>query len=604
MYSGENGDKMETTIKTIEEIFKSPYYSYGFEIPYYQRGYRWRDENIKDLIIDINEMSITKENEGYCLQPIVINLGRSSNLPQIVDGQQRLTTIALVRKELKCDDAQIFNSLRYTDRNSIDRCFLERAEDTIKKVLCENEIDPKKFREKLKKCLFIVCTINTEDKEAENVFLRLNVGKIPLSSAEIFKAYCLTEEDADCKDNDFIGIWNTVESALQDDSIYYFFSHDDNERNPRYYSTRMDFLLEVFALIYCTDISVDIIKIEYEKNPNFIFFRLKGWVDENGNTPGKFIQKLERLFAKFLQVYSDCRLNNLFGYLSCYPGHADILSLCKSVFCDNAESMSDCLNNLAKQSIEKIIGKNKIRDFIGDLVYGKNNNEIKQVLLLHNSLKSADYNSWFNYNVYRNSDYDLEHIHAKAELKTKKDVEKFLADINREFIGTIKHKENQKFFDAFNEFCEEFCANDTDISSQEIQERLEQFENCIWALQSGKDGSVMNDGHKWIPQISSDLKEEDADEWRLTSIMNLCLLQASINRSISNNGFAEKRKQVTYQINASGEELPIASALIFGLDDNDFYGTKEAGVWNKTMGKNHLNDIVDTITKGVFGYVY
>lgn len=591
---------METTIKTVKDIFECPLFSKGFKIPYYQRGYRWSDENIKDLIEDINQ-----ENEGYCLQPIVINTGESSILPQIVDGQQRLTTISLIRKELKCTDTQIYDSLRCVDRNHIDEFFLKKAEGTIEKILNENEIDRKEFRKKLEKCLFIVCAINVEDKEAENVFLRLNVGKIPLSSAEIFKAYCLTEKEADCKDNDFIGIWNNIESALQDDSFYYFFSHDDKERNLRYYSTRMDFLLEVFAMVQCNDISSKMIKTEYEKNPNYIFNELKNWLEVNNNTSGRFIKELKGIFDKFHQVYSDGRLYNLFGYLSCCLDYTDILSLCKSIFSNSLESMGACFNSLVVKSLNWLIpnNKNKARDIICNLVYGKNNAEIKKVLLIHNSLKSAGCGLWFNYNAYRNGDYDLEHIHARAELKTKKDVEGFLDDINREFIGTTKHKENEEFFNAFNDFCKKFCDKDTDITSQEIQEKLERFESCIWALQSGADGSVSKDGNLWVPQISSDLMEEDVDAWRQTSIMNLCLLQASINRSISNNGFAEKRKQITHKICSSGEELPIATSFVFGLCDDDLYGTKKAGVWNKTMGKNYLNDIVDTIKKGVLSYV-
>ena len=597
--------RMETSIKKIKEIFNSSYYSNGFKIPYYQRGYRWRDENIRDLILDIHETMISKENEGYCLQPIVINTGGSSVLPQIVDGQQRLTTIALIRKELGCNDLQIFNSLRCMDRDNIDQYFLVRAEATIKKVFREHSIDKSEFCKKLENCRFIVCAINVDDKEAENVFLRLNVGKIPLSSAEIFKAYCLTEMESDCKDNDFIEIWNDIESSLQNDAFFYFFSHDE-KRNPRYYSTRMDYLLEVFVLIQCIDISPEIIRIECEKNPNYVFIKLKKWVDENGHA-GKFIIELKSVFAKFQQVYSDIRLYNLFGYISCCPGHSDIQSLCKSVFENSSDSMVDCLYKLIEKSVHGLMSNN-IKNVDGDitcnLVYGKNNEEIRKVLLLHNSLKSIDYDLCFNFNVYRNGNYDLEHIHARAELKNKEDVKKFLADIKREFGETTpKYQQYELFFKEFNEFCEDFSKKDTDITSQEIQERLEQFESCIWALQSGEDGGVRQEGGKWIPQISSKLMEEDSDEWRQTSIMNLCLLQASINRSISNNGFTEKRKQVTQQIYSSGENLPIATSLIFGLVDKDIYGTREAGVWSKTLGKYYLDDIVDTIKKGVLDYV-
>lgn len=568
--------KMNTTIMTVEELFKNSDYKKGFDIPYYQRGYRWKSENIEELIQDIS-----KEDKGYCLQPIVINKNSNGGLPQIVDGQQRLTTISLIRKELKCDDDKIYSSLRCNKRNKIDEYFLVSAENTIRKVLSENKKDEGGFCDKLKECLFIVCSIDANDKGAEEVFLRLNIGKIPLSSAEIFKAYCLTEKESGCNDNNFIGIWNDIESALQDDSFYYFFSHDE-KRNVRYYSTRMDFLLEVFVLIHCTNISLEIIKNEYEKNPNYIFKKLKERIGDN-NSPGTFIKELKEIFDRFQQVYSDIRLYNLFGYLSCCPKHEDMLYLCKSIADVSTEpTVLDCLNRLVNKSVNC--------NGISEMKYGENNNEdIKKILLLHNALKSLEYDFWFNYNSYRNTGYDLEHIHARAELKSKEDVKTFLKDIEnfkREFEGA----EYKDFFKDFEDFCSEYDMKD--------QDKLETFEKCILALQSG--GKVKKEGDLWIPQLPPDQMQEDADEWIQTSIMNLCLLPASINRSISNNGFTEKRKQVTKLIHTSGEEIPIATALIFDLQDENPYGTRDAGVWSKTMGEKYLKDIEETISRGVF----
>lgn len=565
---------MKTTIMTVEELFNKPDYSRnGFDIPYYQRGYRWQSDNIKELMDDIS-----KEEKGYCLQPIVINKKSNSGKPQIVDGQQRLTTISLIRKELGCNDDEIYNSLRYNDRNSIDEYFLKSAKKTIEEELSKKN---KEFYNKLKECIFIVCTIDASDEGAEKVFLRLNVGKIPLSSAEIFKAYCLTENESDCKKSNFIGIWNEIESTLQNDTFYFFFSHDDDkEREIRYYSTRMDFLLEVFVImVHLEDITPEKIKTEYERNPNYIFKKLKELFDEDGYTPGKFIKELKAIFDKFQQVYSDIEMYNLFGYLSCYPNHEDMLSLCKSILDPRTESISD---NIKKQVIKSIPIK---RIEISELKYGENNDRIRKILLLHNALKSMNYEFRFNYNSYRKTNYDLEHIHARAELKSDADVKKFLKDIKREFEGTVKYKQYVGFFKDFEEFC-------TNYDDKQEQSKLDMFEKCIWALQSGENGGVKKVQDSWIP---FGLIEEDAGEWRQTSIMNLCLLPASINRSISNNGFTEKRKQVTKLIHTSEKELPIATSFIFDLHDDDLYGTRDSGMWNKTMGEKYLKDIKDTI---------
>ena len=74
---------------------------YNFFIPAYQRGYRWRSEQVKMLIEDI-QLYIDEENKTsqqnkcpfYCLQAIVVkeNQGRL----EVIDGQQRLTTLAII----------------------------------------------------------------------------------------------------------------------------------------------------------------------------------------------------------------------------------------------------------------------------------------------------------------------------------------------------------------------------------------------------------------------------------------------------------------------------------------------------------------------------
>ena len=69
----------------------------SFYVPNYQRGYRWGKTEVATLMNDIYEYGGNprkSENENYCLQPIVVrNLGDKYEL---IDGQQRLTTLYLV----------------------------------------------------------------------------------------------------------------------------------------------------------------------------------------------------------------------------------------------------------------------------------------------------------------------------------------------------------------------------------------------------------------------------------------------------------------------------------------------------------------------------
>lgn len=79
-----------------------------FNIPYYQRGYRWEAKQVLDLLDDLFEFgrSCPKEGQFYCLQPLVAcrNGGLSHGdrtVFDVIDGQQRLTTLFLLMGHLQ-----------------------------------------------------------------------------------------------------------------------------------------------------------------------------------------------------------------------------------------------------------------------------------------------------------------------------------------------------------------------------------------------------------------------------------------------------------------------------------------------------------------------
>ena len=63
-----------------------------FFVPGYQRGYRWGEDEVTRLLEDIN----ANGTQPYCLQPIVVK--KNNDKYELIDGQQRLTTIYLIYK--------------------------------------------------------------------------------------------------------------------------------------------------------------------------------------------------------------------------------------------------------------------------------------------------------------------------------------------------------------------------------------------------------------------------------------------------------------------------------------------------------------------------
>lgn len=93
-----------------------------FNVPSYQRGYRWTKHEVTTLLEDLyNHDSKLK----YCLQPLIVKKV-SENTYDVVDGQQRLTTIFIFLKFMSAE----FGSSR---RRSNQYEFFELAYETREK---------------------------------------------------------------------------------------------------------------------------------------------------------------------------------------------------------------------------------------------------------------------------------------------------------------------------------------------------------------------------------------------------------------------------------------------------------------------------------------
>ena len=65
-----------------------------FIIPFQQRGYKWTQNNVKELLYDIKDFMDCPNTSKriYCLQPLTV-VNKGDNRYSILDGQQRLTTL-------------------------------------------------------------------------------------------------------------------------------------------------------------------------------------------------------------------------------------------------------------------------------------------------------------------------------------------------------------------------------------------------------------------------------------------------------------------------------------------------------------------------------
>lgn len=257
-----------------------------YYIPSYQRGYRWRPQEVVRLLDDLLEFVTTMvENNKhgyYCLQPLVLFTDENRNI--VVDGQQRLTTIFLIMKALqkrqKIDENDLKMTFSYETRpemtdflqdiqnkkqedvNNIEKSFVYEAYQAISQWL-DNTL-AQKTRAIRDAFIYLFVTEDEGNKTSSTakfilymtagnrtaqvrMFTRLNYGKIDLTNAELIKAAIFISLK-NCNiivRNAFAQQWNELENRLQDNGFWYFL-YNRHARNAREYQIRMDYLFELF----------------------------------------------------------------------------------------------------------------------------------------------------------------------------------------------------------------------------------------------------------------------------------------------------------------------------------------------------------------------
>ena len=77
----------KVVLKTIGDLTNG---QIKFYIDSYQRGYRWTDEQVKEMLLDIYEFSqkhSKESNQFYCLQPIIVTHNSELDEWKVIDGQ-------------------------------------------------------------------------------------------------------------------------------------------------------------------------------------------------------------------------------------------------------------------------------------------------------------------------------------------------------------------------------------------------------------------------------------------------------------------------------------------------------------------------------------
>ena len=530
-------------LKTVTELCGMNFY-----IPNYQRGYRWTEQQIKDLLNDINEFN---DNNGfYCLQPLVVKRREKDIFKKIkeeardindvydylkgtwevIDGQQRLTTIFILMKCLGITDMHY--TLKYETRSgseqflsgnlgmneeNIDYFHISSAKQVISEWLKDKDcFSIKDFKEKLfEKVNFI--WYESVDEDPIKVFTRLNIGKISLTNSELIKALFLNRSNFDMNDNGHIKLrqqeiaseWDKIEYSLQNDE-FWLFLHEKGYDRP----TRIDFIFDLICEandLRLNDYKEKIGTDEYKTFRYFYeYFRSDGLSVESSDSKVIRCWKIvKKYYQTFEEWYNDLELFHYIGFL---------------IDCKGDNIIKDLLYKWNQQTDKKSFLKN-LRNEVKNVIDkcpelkedGSNKRECKPILLFHNIQTVINQNQSqrhnekyemgtfykFPFHLYKLESWDVEHINSNTT-NPEEDVES-----QREWLLNIYLS-----------------------VKEELQEKIKEYFNS-----SSEDNKTLFEEIKKEVAFNVGWTQEEKNR-----IWNYALLDSSTNRSYGNSIFSGKRR--------------------------------------------------------------
>lgn len=411
--------------------------NHRFLIPSFQRGYRWGDKQVRDLLDDMLSFVRAKAAVSYFLQPVVVR-NLEDGVWEVLDGQQRLTTMLLVLKNLipylspkKAE--RVMNRLyvityaarknldldRLDPQNDIDSYHLHKANNLIRDwmahvsenygaafdrfagALFDSDSD--------QKVQFIWYVVPSFDKtvvaesdervEAIKVFNRLNKGKIGLTSSELIKALFIlackkTEERWESESLKISMIWGAMECRFSDDGFWCFIS--DKSADPL---TRMDLLFDFVS------------GAKPGTDGSYRWFQQRFDDDDDGGAFLELWNRVKSIFDMLVHWYEDTNIYNYVGYLvangkSPSDIHAAIENAKKNAD-DWDEEQTYCV---LRRMISDIL--KRVADI--ETVTYEDSDSVRKILLLFNVDLYRTSGLRFDFAAYRQENWDIEHVDSQT----------------------------------------------------------------------------------------------------------------------------------------------------------------------------------------------
>lgn len=503
-----------------------------FFVPSYQRGYRWGRDEVTRLLTDIAEAN----GQRYFLQPIVVKPMADGRL-ELVDGQQRLTTLYLILGHLRSElpraarrytldyetrsgSAAFLDAPAYAQsRENIDFHHIFSAVQAIEKWF-SNQADPTTAAINLYKALtesvYVIWYEAPASLDSADLFRRLNVGRIPLTDAELVKGLLLHRGGDRAKE--IAAQWDGIEKDLRNPEVWAFLTGTPSPR-----ATHLDLLLDALAG-----------GPSGRDRPLFHTFEtLRPRIDE---APYGLWAEVVDLHATVLGWYEDREMFHKVGFL--VSGGLTFEALIAST------------QNLTKSAHHKVLDA-KIRGLLEldenslrSLRYDSHRKKAGQALLLMNVLTvqgASSSQERYSFREHASRKWSLEHIHAQnAEDLNRADQWRVWLGLHAEALADLPTSREPAR--------DELVAEVKDLL---LRDRA-----------NGKNSSLTQQTFREYEGQLVQFFNEGAESDDVHSIANLALLSSADNSSISNSAFEVKRRDILVR-DRNGSYIPVCTRNIF-----------------------------------------
>lgn len=613
--------------------------NYQFSIPSYQRGYRWESteaggedeqeaKQVDDLLNDLTYFVTSNPHKkaNYYLQPLMVKprlLADGSYEWDVLDGQQRLTTMLLV---LKCLKERLYGGqqfglyeLKYANRKqldfnritfdrasadydfpmaneNLDSYYVRKAKDRIERWYDNELSNNSSLSDKFKEMLFYpdetrgvnsspalrakfiwynvqalqpgAPQLNGNRQHDIEVFNRLNRGKISLTDSELIKALfllCIKVAPAYGSSlltpETLVRKWDDMCKKFQNEEFWNMIAPKGAD-----YSNRLDLLFD-----FIKDCSGN------GKGSAYRFYYKK----MHGLFTSPDINKVEELWTEVKQYFDtlckwheNVHKHNFIGYLI-----------------ENGEDLANIYSSPDLETkIRKGLGLENV-DEIDTLRYYDNEGykKIRKVLLLFNVLTCDKFGQKFPFNLYRDNTFDVEHVNSQTDNPIEKIDEK-IAWVKQQAIPCLWIDRNET---DTNGILTSGAREARDLITEGVQ-----FLRDV-KLNNNRDTGSKFKGYRTAVEYYYASGNRNTGMFEKDAIGNLALLNSSINREYKNALFPQKLRTLK-RSDQEGVYIPLCTKYMF----LKYYSNPQANVsafsmmrWRQEDQDEYTEAIKESIRK-------